>query len=98
MASETDPNGRIIPVIIPPTLYREGKLEIIERECGGAPFMAFGDSAADSDASILAAARFPIVVNPHGRHADGAYEKRWPVLMFTSTIGGGRPYDPFTSE
>ena len=46
-ALEVDANGVLGPALIPPSLFRHGKVEAIARDIGTMPSLVFGDSVTD---------------------------------------------------
>jgi phosphoserine phosphatase len=81
-------DGSLTDETLEPVLYREGKVEIIEREIGRRPAMVFGDS--DTDLDMLEYASHLAVLVDRGEAAmrDAASEHGWAV----------QPQDAFDHE
>ena len=77
-AVEVD-DGTLTDRLVPPALFRQGKVEAIEREIGKRPQMVFGDS--DTDFEMLCDATDLGVVIDHGHPMlrDEAARRGWAV-------------------
>lgn len=72
-------DGELTATVVPPALFRQGKVEIIEREIGVRPLVVFGDSETDLD--MLSWAEALAVVIDHGEQIVRAQaaEKDWAI-------------------
>jgi phosphoserine phosphatase len=68
--------GVLTDELVPPALFRQGKVDAIERDIGTIPQIVFGDS--DTDYEMMAAAKLGIVID-HGniKMREGALEHGW---------------------
>lgn len=71
--------GVLTDELVPPALFRRGKVDAIEREIGVPPTLVFGDS--DTDYDMMATARGAGVVIDHGNAImrAGAEEHGWVI-------------------
>jgi phosphoserine phosphatase len=76
---EVDADGVLSARLVPPALFREGKVEVIKREIGVRPAFVFGDS--ETDLSMLEWAESLAVLIDHGDEIAGEAAARlnWAV-------------------
>jgi phosphoserine phosphatase len=75
---ETTTDGQLTAELVPPALFRDGKVEVIDREIGVRPTIVFGDS--ETDLSMMEWAELAVLID-HGDEKAGAAaaEHGWAV-------------------
>ena len=78
-ALEVDTNGVLGPALIPPSLFRHGKVEAIARDIGTMPSLVFGDSVTDYEMMVQATELAVLIDSGDSFMLEEARRRGWAI-------------------